>query len=219
MSAHQFDPTILRAYDIRGIFEDTLTHADAFHIGLTFITMQRARGYSSSVVVGRDGRLSSPTLAAALVEGLVAGGAEVADIGCGPTPMLYFAAHDMKADGAIQVTGSHNPPQHNGFKMMMGGASFFGEDISLLGDTCAKGVNHVAGGSRQDMPVEARYIDRITAGMQTAGMTVVWDCGNGAAGDVTAKVAGRIEGEHMCCLPRLTARFRTTTQTPSIPKH
>ena len=67
MSAHQFDPTILRAYDIRGIFEDTLTHADAFHIGLTFITMQRARGYGSSVVVGRDGRLSSPTLAAALV--------------------------------------------------------------------------------------------------------------------------------------------------------
>ena len=81
MSAHHFDPTILRAYDIRGIFEDTLTHVDAFHIGLTFITMQRARGYGSSVVVGRDGRLSSPTLAAALVEGLVAGGAEVADIG------------------------------------------------------------------------------------------------------------------------------------------
>ena len=78
--------------------------------------MQRARGWFIRVV-GRD-ELSSPTLAAALVEGLVAGGAEVADIGCGPTPMLYFAAHDMKADGAIQVTGSHNPPQHNGFKMM-----------------------------------------------------------------------------------------------------
>ena len=218
MSAHHFDPTILRAYDIRGIFEDTLTHVDAFHIGLTFITMQRARGYGSSVVVGRDGRLSSPTLAAALVEGLVAGGAKVADIGCGPTPMLYFAAHDMKADGAIQVTGSHNPPQHNGFKMMMGGASFFGEDIILLGDTCAKGVSHVAGGSRQDMPVEARYIDRITAGMQTAGMTVVWDCGNGAAGDVTAKMVGRIEGEHHVLFSEIDGTFPNHHPNPVDPE-
>ena len=81
MRGHRFDPTILRAYDIRGIFEHTLTAVDAFHIGLSFITLQRDRGHGTSVVVGRDGRLSSPALAAALVEGLVAGGAQVADIG------------------------------------------------------------------------------------------------------------------------------------------
>ena len=137
MSNHSFDPTILRAYDIRGIFEDTLTTADAFAIGLSFITIQRDRGLGEEIVVGRDGRLSSPALAKALIEGLVAGGAAVTDIGCGPTPMLYFAAHELGCGGAIQVTGSHNPPTHNGFKMVMGGLSFFGEDIQRLGESAA----------------------------------------------------------------------------------
>ena len=89
MSAHRFHPTILRAYDIRGIFEDTLTTDDAFAIGLSFIGIQTQRGLGNEVAVGRDGRLSSPVLAAALIDGLVAGGAQVSDIGCGPTPMLY----------------------------------------------------------------------------------------------------------------------------------
>ncbi|MED5313878.1 MAG: phosphomannomutase/phosphoglucomutase, partial [Pseudomonadota bacterium] len=120
MSAYRFHPTILRAYDIRGIFEDTLTTEDAFAIGLSFISIQKQRGLGNEVTVGRDGRLSSPALAAALIDGLVAGGAQVSDIGCGPTPMLYFAAHELGSGGAIQVTGSHNPPTHNGFKMVMG---------------------------------------------------------------------------------------------------
>ena len=121
MSAYRFHPTILRAYDIRGIFEDTLTTGDAFAIGLSFISIQKQRGLGNEVTVGRDGRLSSPALAAALIDGLVAGGAQVSDIGCGPTPMLYFAAQELGSGGAIQVTGSHNPPTHNGFKMVMEG--------------------------------------------------------------------------------------------------
>ena len=143
MTTHLFDPTILRAYDIRGIFEETLTRTDAFHIGLSFISLQRHRTHDSSVAVGRDGRLSSPALSDALIDGLVAGGAQVTDIGCGPTPMLYFAAHELETGGAIQVTGSHNPPRHNGFKMVMGGASFFGEDTAVLGEASAAGVARV----------------------------------------------------------------------------
>ena len=93
MNHHSFDPTILRAYDIRGIYQQTLHDDDAFAIGLTFAVMQQARDFGNRVAVGRDGRLSSPALSAALIEGLQAGGGEVTDIGCGPTPMLYFAAH------------------------------------------------------------------------------------------------------------------------------
>ena len=218
MRGHRFDPTILRAYDIRGIFEHTLTAVDAFHIGLSFITLQRDRGHGISVVVGRDGRLSSPALAAALVEGLVAGGAQVADIGCGPTPMLYFAAHELDAGGAIQVTGSHNPPQHNGFKMVMGGGSFFGDDITLLGNASAMGVSHATGGSHHETPMQERYIARITAGMQSNGMTVIWDCGNGAAGDVTTKLVQQIGGQHHVLFPEIDGTFPNHHPNPVDPE-
>ena len=95
MTYHSFDPTILRAYDIRGIYGQTLHDDDAFAIGLAFAITQQKRDLGNRVAVGRDGRLSSPALSAALIDGLQAGGAEVTDIGCGPTPMLYFAAHEL----------------------------------------------------------------------------------------------------------------------------
>ena len=105
MNIHNFAPTILRAYDIRGIYQDTLTEADAYAIGMAFIACLRDRGHGVTVAVGRDGRLSSPALAAALIDGLVKAGGNVLDIGCGPTPMLYFAGVTLQCDGAIQVTG------------------------------------------------------------------------------------------------------------------
>ena len=111
MTNHIFHPSILRAYDIRGIVDETLSVADAWSIGLSFAHCLDKRGHGNHVVVGRDGRLSSMALATALCDGLVAGGARVSNIGCGPTPMLYYASISLKADGAIQVTGSHNP-QH-----------------------------------------------------------------------------------------------------------
>jgi len=147
MNRHHFAPTILRAYDIRGIYQETLSEADAHAIGMAFIACLRDRGHGVTVAVGRDGRLSSPALAAALIDGLVTAGGKVLDIGCGPTPMLYFAGVTLKCDGAIQVTGSHNPPTHNGFKMVMNGRSFFGEDIQQLGAISAAGVMPVDGGS------------------------------------------------------------------------
>jgi len=129
---HHFHATILREYDVRGIVGETLFSADARALGRAFATQLAAEGHGLKIVVGYDGRLSSPELTAALVDGLEESGAEVLSIGRGPTPMNYFAVHHLDADGGIHVTGSHNPPSHNGFKMMIGKASFFGERIQKL---------------------------------------------------------------------------------------
>ena len=218
MSSHRFHPTILRAYDIRGIFEDTLTVDDAFAIGLSFITIQRARGLGTEVAVGRDGRLSSPALSAALVDGLVAGGATVTDIGCGPTPMLYFAAHELACGGAIQVTGSHNPPTHNGFKMVMGGLSFFGDDIQELGGVSADGPARVDGGTVTPYAIEDAYVDRLAAGARATGLSIVWDCGNGASGPVTEKLVARLDGTHKVLFPEIDGTFPNHHPNPVDPE-
>src|SRR5438874_439832 len=131
---HRFDPTILREYDIRGIVGKTLFTADAHGLGHAFAaTLADAGG--KRVAVGYDGRLTSPELEAALVEGLAEGGTDVVRIGRGPTPMLYFAAATLPVDGGIMVTGSHNPPDHNGFKFVLGGKAFYGPAIQKLGRT------------------------------------------------------------------------------------
>ncbi|MBN8900363.1 MAG: hypothetical protein J0H57_04955 [Rhodospirillales bacterium] len=130
--SHRFDPTSLREYDIRGIVGQTLTAEDAFAIGRTFGSIV-ARADGKTVAVGYDGRLSSPELEAALVRGLMASGMEVLRIGRGPTPMLYYTATTQETDGAVMVTGSHNPPNYNGFKMMIGRKPFFGPQIKELG--------------------------------------------------------------------------------------
>src|SRR6516165_4315339 len=136
--SHTFDPTTLREYDIRGVVGRTLRKEDAFAIGRTFGSIV-ARGGGSTVAVGYDGRLSSPELEAALVNGLKASGMAVTRIGRGPTPMLYYASTVLKTGGAIMVTGSHNPPNYNGFKMVLGGKPFFGAQIRALGGQATAG--------------------------------------------------------------------------------
>src|SRR5882762_2611537 len=131
---HRFDPTILREYDIRGIVGTTLFAADAYALGRVFAQILAEAG-GGRAAVGYDGRLTSPELEAALVAGLVEGGADVVRIGRGPTPMLYYASATLGVDGGIMVTGSHNPPDYNGFKLVLGGKPFFGEAIQKLGQT------------------------------------------------------------------------------------
>jgi phosphomannomutase len=133
---HRFDPTILREYDIRGIVGTTLFPADAHAVGRAFAATL-SEGGGRRVAVGYDGRLTSPNLEAALVEGLAAGGVDVVRIGRGPTPMLYFAAATLNVDGGVMVTGSHNPPDHNGFKIVLGGKPFYAEAIQRLGAIAA----------------------------------------------------------------------------------
>jgi phosphomannomutase len=151
-AGYRFDPTILREYDVRGVIGKTLSRADAAALGRAFGSIVRRQG-GARVCVGYDGRLSSPELEAALVEGLMACGLSVLRIGRGPTPMLYYAAVTLEADGAVMVTGSHNPPEHNGFKLMLGKASFFGAAIQRLGRIAAAGAFEAGQGSVYDLQV------------------------------------------------------------------
>ena len=218
MTNHIFHPSILRAYDIRGIVDETLSLADAWSIGISFATCLDKRGHKNHVVVGRDGRLSSMALATALCEGLVAGGARVSNIGCGPTPMLYYASISLKADGAIQVTGSHNPPTHNGFKMIMNGDVFFGEDIQELGIISASGPKEKSGGSLNITPIFKSYINRLVTGADTGHFNVIWDCGNGASGPATIAATRELSGTHAVLFGDIDGHFPNHHPNPVDPE-
>lgn len=218
MISHTFHPTILRAYDIRGIYEDTLNLDDARAIGMGFANCLIQRGLGTKVAVGRDGRLSSPALASALIEGLMDGGASVLDIGCGPTPMLYFANVFLKTDGAIQVTGSHNPPTHNGFKMVMDGQSFFGDDIQVLGTNSKNGVASRPGGNVTETPVFDHYIDRMTRDADVGNVSVIWDCGNGASGPATQAMVKTLSGQHEVMFGEIDGHFPNHHPNPVDPE-
>src|SRR5205823_8701706 len=135
---HRFNPTILREYDIRGIVGETLTEADAYALGRTYAALALDEG-ARRIAVGRDGRTHSGMLEAALVRGLTEGGVDAVLTGMGPSPMLYFATHTLDVDGGIQVTGSHNPADYNGFKLLLNGRSVFGQEIQALGRRAVAG--------------------------------------------------------------------------------
>ncbi len=193
---HVFDPTTLREYDIRGVIGKTLGEADAHAIGRGFATRVRAAG-GTRVAVGYDGRHSSPALAAAVVAGLNASGIDAVEIGLGPTPMLYFAVHELDCDGGIMVTGSHNPPDYNGFKMMIGHGPFFGDDIAGLGTMASRGDWAEGRGVTTKVDLIDRYVDRLLKNFAPPPLTIVWDAGNGAAGPVVERLTARLPGKHV----------------------
>ena len=161
MYKHQFDQTILRSYDIRGIFKKTLNVEDAFMLGFFFGITAKDQNPSKEnplIIIGMDGRLSSPILEENLSRGLEEAGCEVYRIGLGPTPMLYFASHYFNADGAIQITGSHNPKNYNGFKIVLNQNPFFGEDIQNLGLLAQKGFACAKKGSSKRVNINEKYI-------------------------------------------------------------
>ena len=178
----QFSPSIFKAYDIRGVVPATVDETMAQALGLAFGTIARAEG-ETSVAVGRDGRLSGPALSAALVRGLVASGVDVIDIGPATTPMLYFAASTLCSSG-IQVTGSHNPKDYNGFKMVLAGRAIYGEEIQALRRQMEEGAGTAAQPGRiRNVNVLAPYRDRILQDVKLARpLKIVVDCGNGIAG-------------------------------------
>src|SRR6187455_824800 len=158
---HQFHPTVLREYDIRGIIGETLGPDDARAIGRGFGTLLRRAG-GRLVAVGYDGRVSSPILEHALVEGLTASGCDVRRVGIGPTPMLYYAeASAEEVDGGIMITGSHNPANYNGFKMVFQGRPFFGADITKIGQLAADGAWTDGTGTVETVEVMDAYISRM----------------------------------------------------------
>lgn len=203
---HKFDPTTLREYDIRGIVGETLSDADARAIGRSFGTMIRRAG-GSRVVVGYDGRTSSPMLEEALVEGLNAAGVDAVRIGLGPTPMLYFAEAVLEVDGGIEITGSHNPANYNGFKMVFQHGPFFGSDIQALGAMALAGDWESGSGSSETVDISDAYIDRLVAGHAGGEFRVGWDAGNGAAGEIVERLVARLPGEHFTLFTDIDGSF------------
>ncbi len=218
---HDFDPTSLREYDIRGVVGRTLHPADAYAIGRCFGTIV-ARGGGKTVAVGFDGRLSSPALEPELVRGLVECGLEVLRVGLCPTPMLYYTATTMETAGAVMVTGSHNPPDYNGFKMMLGRKPFFGAQIAQIGTIAAAGdVVAETPGSVRDVDVMSDYITRLISDWDGGDriLNVVWDNGNGAAGDVLQRLVRTLPGKHTVLNGKIDGNFPAHHPDPTVPKN
>jgi phosphomannomutase len=204
--SHNFNPSVLREYDIRGIVGKTLFEGDAHAIGRTFGTILRRDG-GKTVAVGRDGRLSSDAMEAALVAGLTESGCDVVRIGLGPTPMLYFAEATLAVDAGIMITGSHNPADYNGFKMVKRHGSFFGADIQTLGKMAAAGDWESGAGGVSDHDIEDDYVARLQQDYDGAAYRIAWDAGNGAGGRVIEKLTKLIPGEHHLLFTDIDGRF------------
>jgi phosphomannomutase len=213
---HNFHPTCLREYDIRGIVGETLSAADAHAIGRSFGTIVKRAG-GATVAVGYDGRHSSPMLEAALVEGLTACGINVVRVGLGPTPMLYYAEAVLDGvDGGIQITGSHNPANYNGFKMVLHHGPFFGADIQTIGTMAAAGDWDDGAGSVRDYDIFDQYVARLAQGYDGGAFRIGWDAGNGASGAVIEALVKLLPGEHHLLFTDIDGDFPNHHPDPTV---
>ncbi len=215
MTAHVFHSTVLREYDVRGIVGETLHAADAFALGQAFGTHVRRAG-GTRVCVGYDGRVSSPELSARLMEGLKSTGLEVLNVGLGATPMLYYGVFELDTDGGIMVTGSHNPPNYNGFKMMLGKKPCFGEAIQALGKTANAGDFEVGEGSITEVDIFDRYVKRLLRDYEGASFKVAWDPANGAAGPAIEELVKHLPGEHIVINAEVDGTFPNHHADPTV---
>ncbi len=219
--AHNFDPVILREYDVRGQVEINLSEQDAYVLGQSFGTHIRRDG-GNSVCVGYDGRTTSPALSSRLIEGLRSVGINVISVGLGPTPMLYFAAKHLGTDGGIMVTGSHNPPDYNGFKMAVKSGPFYGDMIQKLGQIAAAGDFETGAGSLEEKDIKAAYIERILQDLVPSSarpLKIAWDNGNGAAGEVLRMLADKLPGEHILLFDDIDGTFPNHHPDPTVDKN
>jgi len=232
---HKFHPSIIRAYDIRGIYNQTLFDKDAFFVGKSFASLLRKNG-KKKIAVACDGRVSSPALKAELIKGLLESGLEVIDVGLGPTPMLYFSVYQLECDAGIMVTGSHNPKDHNGFKMTLKDRPFFGDDILGLAKIAADADFVEGEGKLVQQDIEQDYIERILSDCVLTQsesqlleeldgfkpkkkMKIAWDNGNGAAGDVMTKLSKRIAADHVLLFADIDGTFPNHHPDPTVPKN
>ena len=207
---------LVRAYDLRGVVGRDLTESDARALGLRVAAAIRARG-GRRVGVGYDGRLSSPALASALATGLAEGGARAVAVGRGPTGMLYYAVHAHALDGGVMVTGSHNPADQNGFKLLIGTEPLFGDALAAVAGADAEPT---AGGGEEPLAVESAYIARLLQAAKGAPpLRAIWDPGNGAAGEVLARLAAALPGEHRVINGEVDGRFPAHHPDPSVPEN
>jgi phosphomannomutase/phosphoglucomutase len=210
---------IFRTYDIRGIVGRTLTPEIVHAIGRALGSLARERG-APTFAVGRDGRLSGPELSNALIEGMLAAGADAIDIGMAPTPVTYFAAHHLGCGSCVSVTGSHNPPDYNGLKVVIGGDTLYGDDILLVRKIIEQENFSSGKGKRSAANVLDAYVDRIVSDAKLARpMRIAIDCGNGVAGMIAPALYRRLgcEVEELYC--EVDGRFPNHHPDPSVPKN
>ena len=214
-------PEIFKAYDIRGIVDTVLTPAAVRAIGHALGSEAVTRG-QQAIAVGRDGRLSGPALAAALADGIRAAGVDVIDIGCVPTPVTYFAAHELGCDSCVSVTGSHNPPDYNGLKMVLGGQTLYGDMIQALRRRIADQdlVHASMPGGLRSAEVDSAYIERIVADVKLSRpMKIVIDCGNGVAGGIAPELFRRLGCEVVELFCEVDGHFPNHHPDPSKPEN
>ncbi|MBK6973762.1 MAG: phosphomannomutase/phosphoglucomutase [Candidatus Methylophosphatis roskildensis] len=210
---------IFKAYDIRGIVDKTLTEDACRAIGHALGSEARARN-QTAIAVGRDGRLSGPRLARSLAEGICAAGIDVVDIGCVPTPLAYFAAYQLGTDSCVSVTGSHNPPDYNGLKMVLGGQTLYGGMIQGLRQRIESHDFAHGSGTLRSADVRGDYIKRIVGDVKLARpMKIVLDCGNGVAGDIAPQLFRRLGCEVTELFCEVDGNFPNHHPDPSKPEN
>ena len=212
--------SIFRAYDIRGIVDDTLSETSVAQIGHAIGSEAQSRG-ESTVVVARDGRLSGPRLLAALTRGLMTSGCDVIDIGMVPTPVLYFATHVLDGTtSGVMVTGSHNPPDYNGFKIVLGGETLYGDAITALHTRLSEGNLSEGQGSVRQQDVRQAYLARILDDVALARpLKAVVDCGNGVAGELGPALIERLGAETLPLFAEIDGTFPNHHPDPGKPEN
>ena len=232
---HKFHPSIIRAYDIRGIYGQTLFDKDAFFIGKAFAAFLH-KNKKKKMSVACDGRMSSPALKKQLIKALTESGIDVIDVGMGPTPMLYFSVYHLDLDAGIMVTGSHNPKDHNGFKIMLKERPFYGDDILGLAKIAESGAFIEGEGSFKEKDIEDKYIDKLLSDCVLAEsksalldeidefkpqkkLKIAWDAGNGGAGEIMTKLSQRIAAEHILLFAEIDGNFPNHHPDPTVPKN
>ena len=218
MKEHKFNKSIFRAYDIRGIVADTLSVKDAYYIGYNFAKKIKDKFKSINIIVGYDGRLSSPILEKSLILGLFDNGANVTRIGLCASPMLYYASIRLRADGAIMITGSHNPANYNGFKILTKEGSYFGKDILSLMKTKTMPLLF---GKIHYFDISNSYISNLVKAIsfKKNNLKVVWDPGNGSSGDIVKKLIKHIPGKHILINSDVDGTFPSHHPDPTEEKN
>ena len=219
LKGHRFHPTLLREYDLRGRVGETLGEEDALALGRAVAAVARAEE-RSRLAVAYDGRLSSPALERALVEGLARSGICVTRLGRGPTPLLYYSIQELGLDGGIMVTGSHNPPDENGFKIVLGSEPFQGARIAALGRIAEAGAFIDGIGRVEEADLRRRYASALAAELRgERGLSVAWDCGNGATGEVLGAILRELPGRHLLLNAEIDGRFPAHHPDPTVPRN
>ncbi len=215
--SHFFNDNIIREYDIRGVYDKTLFDEDAKILGNLF-GLKVGRG--KTVNIAYDGRKSSLKLKENLIDGLMEVGTNVNEIGLGPTPLLYYSCAEMNVDSGIVVTGSHNPKTHNGFKIVHNNSPFFGEDLQILKKKAENFEFKIAKATKRTINVKEKYLSRLVRDFkQKKDIKIVWDAGNGSAGEIMKKLSNEIRGEKIILYDEIDGNFPNHHPDPSESKN